>query len=137
MDVVTSLIAIAVLLGLLLFVRRNAKKDNVRPYERKKAATVEDTRFHAVSIRFAPNACEAAKKMEGRRFLSTAAPRIPLPECDALECKCRFRHHKDRRARDDRRNAWGQGFGGGSTGQYPKEQRKGRDRRSHSPDDYP
>ncbi|MDH3439838.1 MAG: hypothetical protein OEM63_03730 [Gammaproteobacteria bacterium] len=130
MDVVTSLIAIAVLLGLLLFVRRNARKENVRPDERKKAPAVKSTRFHAVSIRFAPNACEAAKKMEGRRFLSSAAPRIPLPECDALECKCRFRHHKDRRARDDRRNAWGQGFGG-STGKYPREQRRGGERRKN------
>lgn len=136
MDVVTSLIAIAVLLGLLLFVRRNAKKDNVRPDERRKTATVENTKFHAVSIRFSPNACAAAKSMEGRRFLSSAAPKIPLPECDATECNCRFKHHKDRRARDDRRNAWGQGFGSGSTGQYPKEQRKGGDRRDNSPDEY-
>jgi len=136
MDVVTSFIAIAILLGLLLFVRRNARKENVRPDEHKKAATVKNTQFHAVSIRFAPDACEAAKKMEGRRFLSTAAPKIPLPDCDAAECKCRFKHHQDRRAGNDRRNAWGQGFGAASTGQYPKEQRKGGDRRHKSPDDH-
>ena len=136
MDVVTSFIAIAVLLGLLLFVRRNARKENVRPDEYKKAATVKNTQFHAVSIRFAPGACEAARKMEGRRFLSNAAPKIPLPECDAAECKCRFKHHQDRRAGNDRRNAWGQGFGAASTGQYPKEQRKGSDRRDNSPDKY-
>jgi hypothetical protein len=136
MDVVTSLIAIAVLLGLLLFVRRNAKKENVRPDELTKTTTLKNTKFHAVSIRFAPNACAAAKNMEGRRFLSSAAPKIPLPECDATECKCRFKHHQDRRAGDDRRNAWGQGFGSAATGQYPKEQRKGRDRRDNSPEEY-
>lgn len=129
MDVVTSLIAIAVLLGLLLFVRRNARKENARPDEHKKAATVKNTKFHAVSIRFPPSACQAAKDMEGRRFLSTAAPKIPLPECDAAECKCRFKHHRDRRTGDDRRNAWGHGFGSAATGQYPKEQRKNGDRR--------
>ena len=136
MDVVTSLIAIVILLGLLLFVRRHSKPENARPVERRKVSTAQTTKFHAVSLRFAPNACAAAKEMEGRRFLSTAAPKIPLPDCDASECTCKFKHHKDRRKGDDRRNAWGQGFGSGSTGQYPKEKRKGRDRRDKSPDNY-
>jgi hypothetical protein len=35
--------------------------------------------------------------MSGKRFLSGAAPKIPLPGCDVLDCKCRFIHHKDRR----------------------------------------
>ena len=126
MDVVTSLLGVVVLLGLLWFVRRNARRDNVRPDEHRKAATVKNTRFHAVSIRFAPNACQAAKDLEGRRFLSSAAPKIPLPDCDADVCQCKFRHHA----------AWGQGFGGASTGNYPKEQRKGGDRRNDDPDDY-
>jgi hypothetical protein len=72
--------------------------------------------------------------MQGRRFLSSAAPRIPLPDCDVMECKCRFAHHEDRRKGDDRRNPWGQGFGSGSTGTYKNEQRKGRDRRRRSSD---
>ena len=134
MDVVTSLIAVLVLLVLLWFVRRNARKENVRPDEHRKAATVKNTRFHAVSIRFTPNACQAAKNMEGRRFLSSAAPKIPLPDCDADVCECKFKHHADRRARSDRRNPWGQGLGGASTGNYPKEQRKGRDRRKSDSD---
>ena len=129
MDVITSLIAVAVLLALLLFVRRNARKESTRPDEHRKKATVKNTRFHAVSIRFADDACDGARKREGRRFLSSAAPKIPLPDCDATNCKCRFKHHQDRRKGDDRRNAWGQGFGSASTGQYPKEQRKGSDRR--------
>ena len=133
MDVVTSLIAILVLLVLLWFVRRNAKKENVRPDQHRRAATVKNTKFHAVSIQFAPNACQAAKDMEGRRFLSSAAPKIPLPGCDAETCQCKFKHHSDRRARSDRRNAWGQGLSGASTGNYPKEQRKGGDRRKNEP----
>ncbi len=136
MDVITSLIAVTVLLGLLWFVRRHAKPENVRPDERRKVDTGKNTRFHAVSIRFAPDACDAAKAMEGRRFLSSAAPKIPLPECDAAKCKCRFKHHSDRRTGDDRRNAWGKGFGGTTSGTYPKEQRKGGDRRKNDPDEY-
>ena len=129
MDVVTSLIAVAVLLGVLLFVRRNAKRENVRPDERRKTSTIKNTQFHAVSIRFKQSACQAAKDLEGKRFLSSAAPKIPLAECDADVCQCKFKHHADRRKGDDRRNAWAQGFGGAASGNYPKEQRKGGDRR--------
>mgnify|MGYP001319407103 CR=1 FL=1 len=135
MAVVTSLIAVAVLLGVLILVRRNIRKESTRPKpdQHNKNTTERNTRFHAVSIRFAPCACEAAKHIEGQRFLSAAAPRFPLPECDAAQCKCRFKHHTDRRTGNDRRDAWGQSFSYPSTGQYPKEQRKGSDRRGRRP----
>lgn len=134
MDVIMSLVAVAALIVLFFFVRKKASQDNVRPDERRDPAATGSTRFHAVSIKVGPNACEAAREMQGRRFLSSAAPRIPLPDCDVMECKCRFAHHEDRRKGDDRRNPWGQGFGTGSTGAYPSEQRKGRDRRRRSVD---
>jgi hypothetical protein len=54
---------------------------------------------------------------------------LPLPDCDALECRCRFIHHKDRRAGRDRRSPFGPGGIGGHTGRYEQEQRKGTDRR--------
>jgi len=135
MDVVTSLITVTVLLGVLLFVRRKTRKASTRPGPARhpKKATASNTRFHAVSVHFAPDACEAAKNLEGRRFLSSAAPRIPLPECDAAQCKCRFKHHTDRRTGNDRRDAWGQSLSYHTTGQYPKEQRKGSDRRGRTP----
>ena len=135
MDVVTSLIAVAVLLGALVFVRRKTKKESTRPRptRHQKKTTARNTRFHAVSVHYAPDACEAVKNLEGRRFLSSAAPRIPLPECDAIQCKCRFKHHTDRRTGNDRRDAWGRSFSYPSTGQYPKEQRKGSDRRGRTP----
>lgn len=136
MDVVTSIIAIAALIVLFVFVRKRSNRENIRPVERRVANPAAGTKFHAVSLKFYPNACQAAQEMEGRRFLSSAAPRIPLADCDAPECKCRFIHHKDRRSGDDRRNVWGQGLGSGSTGNYRKEQRKGTDRRDDSPDDF-
>ena len=134
MDIVTSIIAIAALVVLFVFVRKRANHENVRPVQRRVSSSESGTKFHAVSIKFAANACDAAREMEGRRFLSGAAPKIPLPDCDASECKCRFIHHKDRRSGDDRRNVWGQGFGAGSTGNYPKEQRKSPERRNDPPD---
>jgi hypothetical protein len=136
-DIVASIIAIVILLALLIYVRRHTASQTERPARPAVSVSDTGTRFHAVSIRYGANACDAAREMEGRRFLSSAAPKLPLPECDATECKCRFKHHQDRRSGRERRNFWGgQGFGSGTTGQYPKEQRKGRDRRrNESPDD--
>ncbi|MDJ0905483.1 MAG: hypothetical protein QNI96_05645 [Woeseiaceae bacterium] len=123
-----AFILVALLLVWLLVRRRNAsaakKAESAAP-----RVSQESTRFHAVSIRFESNACKAARAMEGRRFLSNAAPRLPLPECDVLECNCRFVHHKDRRTGRDRRSPFGPGGIGGGTGRFEQEQRKGGDRR--------
>ena len=124
---VQTLLGIAVVLLLAwLFLRRRGNK--TEPTE----TTVEDSTksaYHAVSIKFDRNACEAAQKMSGRRFLSSAAPRLPLPECDVLECNCRFTHHEDRRSSKDRRSPFAAaGFGGG-TGSFEKERREKPDRR--------
>ena len=135
MDVVASIIAIALLIGLLVFVRRRTARENVRPDIQQNPMAAQSTKFHAVSIKYSPNACQAARDMEGRRFLSSAAPRLPLAECDSLECSCKFVHHKDRRTGKDRRNPWGQGLGTSGTGNYRQEQREGGDRRKHDDED--
>ena len=67
--------------------------------------------FHAVSIRPGVFACAAARELEGQRFLSGTAPRIPLPGCDASDCTCRFAHHADRRAGEDRRSLYRSSIG--------------------------
>lgn len=92
--------------------------------------------YHAVSIKLSGHACKAATDMTGRRFLSTAAPKLPLPGCDVLDCNCRFVHHKDRRAGKDRRSPFApSGFAGG-TGRFEAEQRKGKDRRASDDEDF-
>lgn len=88
-----------------------------------------NTQFHAVSIKYEGRACEAAKNMSGRRFLATAAPKLPLPECDVLDCSCRFAHYDDRRSHKDRRSPFGPGGVAGGTGSFSSEQRAGSDRR--------
>ena len=135
MDIVASLIAIALLIALFVFVRKRATSEAARDAPRPAYTKPADTRFHAVSLRFAGGACDAARAMEGRRFLAGAAPRLPLPECDAPECKCRFKHHSDRRAGPERRNIWAERFGSAGSGSYPAEQRKGSDRRYNTPED--
>jgi hypothetical protein len=136
MDVVLSLLVVAALLGLLLFLRTKRSSENVRPPVAQQTPDKNDTTFHAVSIVFAKNACKAAMNMQGRRFLSGAAPKIPLPDCDALECRCRFAHHTDRRSHDDRRNPYLRQFGGGETGNHQQEQRTNRERRDDPPDSF-
>jgi len=96
----------------------------------------DDTTYHAVSIKITGHACKPAEEMTGRRFLSTAAPKLPLPGCDVLDCNCRFVHHKDRRAGRDRRSAFGPGGIGGGTGRFDAEQRKRKDRRTSEDEDF-
>ena len=88
------------------------------------------TAYHAVSIKFEANACNAAKAMTGRRFLASAAPRLPLADCDALECRCRFAHHDDRRTGKDRRSPFGaRGYSPSGSGSFEEERRGGPGRR--------
>ena len=120
------------ILGLLVAIwwllrkRRGGSTEVSSPKLRSKSSS---SQFHAVSIKYSGRACEAAKDMTGRRFLATAAPKLPLPECDILECSCRFAHHEDRRTQKDRRSPFGPGGTTGSTGTFNAEQRAGSDRR--------
>ena len=60
--------------------------------------------FHAVSIKPGLLCCQRASKLRNVRFLSRAAPSIPLPACEmGKECTCRFEKHNDRRRGGDRR----------------------------------
>ena len=58
----------------------------------------------AVSINPGSAGCAAARRFGPRRFLRADAPRLPLPECAAEHCDCRYRHHADRRSRPRRRS---------------------------------
>jgi len=60
--------------------------------------------YHAVSILAGPACHRTAERYIGQRFLSTEAPPLPLPSCDANACLCRYAHHADRRMVADRRN---------------------------------
>ena len=136
MDLPVLALVLVVLLLIWLFVRRRqstASKTNDKPAPH---VSRRGTAFHAVSIKFTSNACKAARDLEGRRFLSTAAPRLPLPECDVVECNCRFAHHKDRRTGADRRSPFGPGGFGGASGRYEQEQREGRDRRNSEEEEF-
>ena len=59
--------------------------------------------FHAVSIQAGSKSCAAARDLEGRRYLSSTAPMLPLKDCTQAACQCRYQHHSDRRGQGDRR----------------------------------
>lgn len=125
------LLVLALLLSvwwLIMRVRRNSLEEQADKITA--TAKVENTSaFHAVSLKYSSNACDAAKAMTGRRFLSGAAPRLPLPGCDALECRCGFAHHEDRRTGNDRRSPFNPATASGGTGTFKIERRDRRDRR--------
>jgi hypothetical protein len=54
-------------------------------------------RWHAVIIVAPAKACGAALACKGKRFLSSEAPLLPLKQCDAARCDCKYRHFADRR----------------------------------------
>lgn len=134
----TIAIVLTVILIALLFVsrRHKATMTNTRPPLPGRDPAKPAGQFHAVSIQFADSACDAAKNMEGRRFLAGAAPRIPLPGCDVLECKCRFVHHQDRRSGTERRGHYVPNSPG-SAGPYSGKERRYRgDRRGNEPQNF-
>lgn len=65
----------------------------------KKPATSTLTHlFHGIAIEPGDNACDAARALAGKRFLSEDAPRLPLEGCGrGTACRCVYRHFKDRR----------------------------------------
>ena len=135
MDLPLLALLAVLLLAIWLFirVRREADDDKPAPVSR---SNPKNAAFHAVSIKMSGQACKAAQAMSGRRFLSTAAPKLPLPECDVLDCNCRFVHHKDRRTGKDRRSPFGPSGFGGATGRHEAEQRQGPDRRQSDDEEY-
>lgn len=125
----------ALLVAVLLFLKLRSRtpvrtdEDKVDP-----AATARLKHdFHAVSIRPGAFACKAARDLEGQRFLSGSAPRIPLPGCDASDCTCRFSHHADRRAGEDRRSLYRSSIGI-DIASLGVEKRSDRERRSDDRD---
>jgi hypothetical protein len=65
-----------------------------------------EARYRAVSIRPGEECCESARQFGKMRFLCSKAPRLPVPECNAPTCTCRYVHHADRRSGKDRRSVF-------------------------------
>jgi len=61
--------------------------------------------WHAVAIKPKGQSCDAVQARRTTRFLSSDAPRLPLPECSTSDtCTCVYKHHADRRAQPRRQD---------------------------------
>ena len=74
----------------------------------KKVRSVPSTRspYLATSISFNRCACNAVKAVAKTRFLTAGTvPKLPLAECSAATCDCRYVRHQDRRSSQGNRRA--------------------------------
>ena len=94
-----AILITAMILGTIVFFRlrlTGATPRNARKRDRRTGFGVADP-FHAVSIHPAKEGCPAVESLKLQRFLSEEAPALPLAECGAVDCACKYVHHADRR----------------------------------------
>jgi hypothetical protein len=128
-----ELLLVLVFFAAVAWLVSRIRRGNVEVQQASQPKTLKSTSaFHAVSVKYSSDACNAAKAMTGNRILATAAPRLPLPECDAAECRCGFAHHDDRRSGEDRRNPFGSRSYGALAGNIKTERRDRKERRRHA-----
>jgi hypothetical protein len=105
----------------MLIERGNGPKDpGAKPAKREPR-----NRWHAVAIVPGATHCQAVEAIKGRRILSSEAPILPLPKCDVAVCKCKYRHHEDRRG-EPRRSEEAQGAGMRSRDGVDRRNSRGR-----------
>ena len=92
---VALLLIIGVLVSLFFPSGNEREKDAGRD---RRAGYCESGAFHAVSIRPSGESCASIHAMKMQRFLSEEAPGLPLENCCAAECQCKYVHHVDRRS---------------------------------------
>ena len=75
------------------------------PTRKKKVASPArpKNRYRAAAILHGNCACSAVKKIGKHRFLASEVPTIPLQDCTAQSCNCKYSRYTDRRDRDTRR----------------------------------
>jgi hypothetical protein len=106
------------------------------PFNRSSARTpvvqrqLSQPKFHAVEIVSPGACCQAARQAREVRFLSSEGPpALPLAACDIPSaCRCRYRHHEDRRA--FQRRASDQVWGSASPVSADRERRRVGGRRA-------
>ena len=121
------LILIVTLLVGWLYLRRRKDQAAATTVDRRQKSG--STAYHSVSINYGPMVCTAARELEGKRYLASAAPRFPLPDCDVTKCECRFDHYRDRRENQDRRSVFQSARQSAATGELHVERRNPKERR--------
>ena len=97
-------IALLFLAAAFWFLHGNDGKHETHIHKKSQAAQGLHNPYRAASICPGGCACAEARSLDDIRFLLEQAPRMPLRECDAAKCECRYVRHEDRRVREDRRS---------------------------------
>lgn len=66
--------------------------------ERREKPVSQANKYKSVSIYPGENGCSAARKFGNRRLLVAEAPALPLRNCSAETCSCRYFTYGDRRS---------------------------------------
>lgn len=123
MEIALLVILLLVVAGVLW---RRLRSRRETPAAARRAAP-PNTPYRCVSISTGLNACRAAERTRGKRFLPREAPVLPLQGCSEKQCSCRYVHHADRRT-DDRRDTFSH-FEGLKPTPDQDDKRRGWDRR--------
>jgi len=89
-----------------------AKRHTARPVSKTRTAPAARSPYRATSIECSGTACDAAKAIDGKRFLDRdrVTPALPLERCDMSRCTCSYVRHEDRRDHDEDRRHPGVGL---------------------------
>jgi len=124
--------SVTLLLGLAILALVLARSYSSRGPAIGKNKRPQNSPYATTSIGFSDSsACDAVRKLAGRRFLSADAPSIPVRQCGMGACQCRYKHHADRRSGPtDRRAALGLTVAGGTLGDPSRHGRRKSDWRT-------
>jgi len=88
------------------------KRHTARPVSKTRTAPAARSPYRATSIECSGTACDAAKAIDGKRFLDRdrVTPALPLERCDMSRCTCSYVRHEDRRDHDEDRRHPGVGL---------------------------
>jgi hypothetical protein len=95
-----AILIVAMMLGTMAYFRLRTTRSAMRHGRKwdRRAGLAASHPFHAVSIMPDQQGCAAVESIKLRRFLSDEAPGLPLWDCGASDCGCKYVHHADRRA---------------------------------------
>ncbi|WP_439100913.1 hypothetical protein [Congregibacter sp.] len=79
----------------------NHRKQSRDNHADKSRAQAPRAPYAAVSVKPCPNSCAMAFETSNVRYLTSAAPSLPLEGCNSPGCQCSFRQHQDRRCNRD------------------------------------
>lgn len=92
----TIVIAIAIVLVFLFAKKQKAATPKSSPIKKSSP-------YRSVAVCCDEFACDGAKALSGKRFLISDTPLLPLLDCTAKKCDCKYSHHPDRRHFDEDR----------------------------------